>query len=81
MLTQLTTGTVDFRTSIRLIDRVGRSALSTAEYFRDTQLRAAPLLIDNIFRCAQAGMEVFALKVRVLARTRYQPALATELAE
>lgn len=61
--------------------RVGHAALSVAEYFRDTQRRDVLLLIDNIFRYVQAGMEVSGLMGRIPSRVGYQPTLATELAE
>jgi F-type H+-transporting ATPase subunit beta len=61
--------------------RVGHAALSVAEYFRDTERRDVLLLIDNIFRFVQAGMEVSGLMGRIPSRVGYQPTLATELAE
>ncbi|OGA99583.1 MAG: F0F1 ATP synthase subunit beta [Burkholderiales bacterium RIFCSPHIGHO2_12_FULL_61_11] len=61
--------------------RVGHAALSVAEHFRDTQRRDVLLLIDNIFRFVQAGMEVSGLMGRIPSRVGYQPTLATELAE
>jgi F-type H+-transporting ATPase subunit beta len=61
--------------------RVGHAALSVAEHFRDQQQRNVLLLIDNIFRHVQAGMEVSGLMGRIPSRVGYQPTLATELAE
>lgn len=61
--------------------RVGHSALTIAEYFRDDCQQDVLLLIDNIFRFIQAGTEVSALMGRIPSRVGYQPTLATELAE
>lgn len=61
--------------------RVGHAALSIAEYFRDAQKCDVLLLIDNIFRYVQAGMEVSGLMGRIPSRVGYQPTLATELAQ
>jgi F-type H+-transporting ATPase subunit beta len=61
--------------------RVGHAALSVAEYFRDHEHRDVLLLIDNIFRYVQAGMEVSGLMGRIPSRVGYQSTLATELAE
>jgi len=61
--------------------RVGHSALTVAEYFRDETRRDVLLLIDNIFRFIQAGAEVSGLMGRIPSRVGYQPTLATELAE
>lgn len=60
--------------------RVGQAALSIAEYFRDTGQRDVLLLIDNIFRFIQAGMEVSGLLGQMPSRLGYQPTLGTELA-
>ncbi|WP_423822279.1 F0F1 ATP synthase subunit beta [Salinisphaera sp. SPP-AMP-43] len=60
--------------------RVGHAALSIAEYFRDTGKRDVLLLIDNIFRFIQAGMEVSGLLGQMPSRLGYQPTLGTELA-
>jgi F-type H+/Na+-transporting ATPase subunit beta len=60
--------------------RVGHAALTMAEYFRDDQQRDVLLLIDNIFRFIQAGMEVSGLLGQMPSRLGYQPTLATELA-
>ncbi|HEB77583.1 MAG TPA: F0F1 ATP synthase subunit beta [Methylothermaceae bacterium] len=61
--------------------RVGHSALTIAEYFRDDRRQDVLLLIDNIFRFIQAGTEVSGLMGRIPSRVGYQPTLATELAE
>jgi F-type H+-transporting ATPase subunit beta len=61
--------------------RVGNSALTMAEYFRDDARRDVLLLIDNIFRFVQAGSEVSGLMGQLPSRVGYQPTLATELAE
>ncbi len=61
--------------------RVGRSALTMAEYFRDDLGRDVLLLVDNIFRFIQAGMELSGLMGRLPSRLGYQPTMATELAE
>lgn len=61
--------------------RVGHAALTMAEYFRDDEHRDVLLLIDNIFRFIQAGMEVSGLMGQMPSRLGYQPTLGTELAE
>ncbi len=61
--------------------RVGHTALTMAEYFRDDLHRDVFLLIDNIFRFIQAGMEVSGLLGQLPSRLGYQPTLGTELAE
>lgn len=61
--------------------RVGHSALTVAEYFRDVLNRNVLLLIDNIFRFVQSGMEVSGLMGRIPSRVGYQPTMASELAE
>ena len=61
--------------------RVGHSALTMAEYFRDDAKQDVLLLIDNIFRFIQAGMEVSGLLGQLPSRLGYQPTLASELAE
>jgi F-type H+/Na+-transporting ATPase subunit beta len=61
--------------------RVGHTALTMAEYFRDDERKDVLLLIDNIFRFVQAGSEVSGLMGRLSSRMGYQPTLATELAE
>lgn len=61
--------------------RVGHSALTMAEYFRDDAKQDVLLLIDNIFRFIQAGAEVSGLMGMLPSRLGYQPTLGTELAE
>lgn len=60
--------------------RVGHTALTMAEYFRDECKRDVLLLIDNIFRFIQAGAEVSGLLGHLPSRLGYQPTLGTELA-
>jgi F-type H+-transporting ATPase subunit beta len=60
--------------------RVGLTALTMAEYFRDVEKRDVLLFIDNIFRFTQAGSEVSALLGRMPSAVGYQPNLATEMA-
>ncbi len=59
--------------------RVGLTALTTAEYFRDEEGKDVLLFIDNIFRFVQAGSEVSALLGRMPSAVGYQPTLATEM--
>ena len=59
--------------------RVGLSALTMAEYFRDTTGKDTLLFVDNIFRFSQAGSEVSALLGRMPSAVGYQPTLATEM--
>src|SRR5437763_5004584 len=61
--------------------RVGLSALTMAEYFRDETGADTLLFIDNIFRFTQAGSEVSALLGRMPSAVGYQPTLATEMGE
>ena len=61
--------------------RVGLTALTMAEYFRDDEGRDVLLFIDNIFRFTQAGSEVSALLGRMPSAVGYQPTLATEMGE
>jgi F-type H+-transporting ATPase subunit beta len=61
--------------------RVGLSALSIAEYFRDDERKDVLLFIDNIFRFTQAGSEVSALLGRIPSAVGYQPTLSTEMGE
>lgn len=61
--------------------RVGLAALTMAEYFRDDEHRDVLLLIDNIFRFIQAGMEVSGLMGQMPSRLGYQPTMGTELSE
>jgi F-type H+/Na+-transporting ATPase subunit beta len=60
--------------------RVGFTALTIAEYFRDAKHQNVLLLIDNVFRFVQAGSEVSGLLGRLPSRVGYQPTLATEVA-
>ncbi|NLO72736.1 MAG: F0F1 ATP synthase subunit beta [candidate division WS1 bacterium] len=59
--------------------RVGLSALTMSEYFRDRRGQDVLLFIDNIFRFVQAGQEVSALLGRLPSAVGYQPTLATEM--
>ena len=61
--------------------RVGLSALTCAEYFRDEEGKDVLLFIDNIFRFTQAGSEVSALLGRIPSAVGYQPTLATDMGE
>jgi len=61
--------------------RVGLTALTLAEYFRDGEGKDVLLFIDNIFRFVQAGSEVSALLGRMPSAVGYQPTLATEMGE
>lgn len=61
--------------------RVGLSALTMAEYFRDEEKQDVLLFIDNIFRFSQAGSEVSALLGRMPSAVGYQPTLATEMGQ
>jgi len=61
--------------------RVGLSALTVAEYFRDAEGKDVLLFIDNIFRFTQAGSEVSALLGRIPSAVGYQPTLATDMGE
>src|SRR4026208_356198 len=61
--------------------RVGLSALTVAEYFRDAEGKDVLLFIDNIFRFTQAGSEVSALLGRMPSAVGYQPTLGTEMGE
>lgn len=61
--------------------RIGLSAMSIAEYFRDEENQDVLLFIDNIFRFVQAGSEVSALLGRIPSAVGYQPTLSTDLAE
>merc|ERR1712054_190671 len=59
--------------------RVGLTALTMAEYFRDVNKQDVLLFIDNIFRFVQAGSEVSALLGRMPSAVGYQPTLSTEM--
>ena len=72
-------GQMDAAPGTRL--RVPHAALTIAEHFRDREQRDVLLLVDNIFRFVQAGMETSALLGRLPSRVGYQPTLATEIAE
>ncbi len=61
--------------------RAGLTALTIAEYFRDTARENVLLLIDNVYRLVQAGSEVSGLLGRLPSRVGYQPTLASEIAE
>ncbi len=61
--------------------RVGLAAVTMAEYFRDDLGQDVLLLVDNIFRFIQAGMELSGMLGLMPSRLGYQPTLATELAE
>ena len=71
-------GQMDEQPGARL--RVGHTALTMAEYFRDDRQQDVLLLIDNIFRFVQAGSEVSALLGQIPSRLGYQPDLASMLA-
>lgn len=61
--------------------RVGHTALTMAEYFRDDEHKDVLLLIDNMFRFIQAGMEVSGLLGQMPSRLGYQPTMGTELSQ
>lgn len=61
--------------------RVGLSALTTAEYFRDQEGRDVLLFVDNIFRFLQAGSEVSSLLGRMPSAVGYQPTLSTDMGQ
>jgi F-type H+-transporting ATPase subunit beta len=61
--------------------RVGLSALTMAEYFRDKERKDVLIFIDNIYRYVQAGSEVSTLLGRLPSAVGYQPNLATEIAQ
>jgi F-type H+/Na+-transporting ATPase subunit beta len=77
--TALVFGQMDEPPGVRL--RVGLSALTVAEYFRDVQKQDVLLFIDNIFRFTQAGSEVSTLLGRMPSAVGYQPTLADEMGE
>jgi F-type H+-transporting ATPase subunit beta len=72
-------GQMDEPPGVRL--RVGLSAVTMAEYFRDVERRDVLLFIDNIFRFTQAGSEVSTLLGRMPSAVGYQPTLADEMGE
>jgi F-type H+-transporting ATPase subunit beta len=61
--------------------RVGHTALTYAEYLRDSMQKEVLLLMDNVFRFVQAGSEISSLLGRMPATVGYQPTLGTEVAE
>ena len=61
--------------------RVGLSALTMAEHFRDVNKQDVLLFVDNIFRFVQAGSEVSALLGRMPSAVGYQPTLGTDVGE
>jgi F-type H+/Na+-transporting ATPase subunit beta len=61
--------------------RIGLSALTIAEYFRDALGRDVLFLVDNVFRFLQAGGEISGLLGRLPSQVGYQPTLATEIAD
>src|ERR1700751_6095710 len=77
--TALVFGQMDESLGTRL--RVGLTALTMAEYFRDVQGQDVLLFIDNIFRFTQAGSEVSTLLGRMPSAVGYQPTLADEMGE
>jgi F-type H+/Na+-transporting ATPase subunit beta len=77
--TALVFGQMDEPPGVRL--RVGLSALTMAEYFRDVEKQDVLLFIDNIFRFTQAGSEVSTLLGRLPSAVGYQPTLADEMGE
>ena len=72
-------GQMDEPPGVRL--RVGLSALTMAEYFRDVKNQDVLLFVDNIFRFVQAGSEVSTLLGRMPSAVGYQPTLADEMGE
>lgn len=77
--TAMVFGQMDAPPATRL--RVAHAALTLSEYFRDEEQKDVMLVVDNIFRFVQAGMETSALVGRLPSRVGYQPTLTTELAE
>ena len=77
--TALVFGQMDEPPGVRL--RVGLSALTMAEYFRDVERKDVLLFIDNIFRFTQAGSEVSTLLGRMPSAVGYQPTLAEEMGD
>ncbi len=61
--------------------RVGAAALTMAEFFRDEEHQDVLLLVDNIFRFIQAGMEISGLMGQMPSRLGYQPTMGTELSK
>ncbi len=77
--TALVYGQMDEPPGVRL--RVGLSALTMAEYFRDVKNQDVLLFIDNVFRFVQAGSEVSTLLGRMPSAVGYQPTLAEEMGQ
>ncbi|MCD6582493.1 MAG: F0F1 ATP synthase subunit beta [Desulfuromusa sp.] len=77
--TMMIFGQMDESPGVRF--RVGLSALTYAEYLRDTLQKEVLFVVDNIFRFVQAGSEVSSLLGRMPATVGYQPTLPTEVAE
>jgi F-type H+/Na+-transporting ATPase subunit beta len=77
--TVLVFGQMNEPPAVRL--RIGLTALTMAEYFRDVEGQDVLLFIDNIYRYTLAGMEVSALLGRMPSAVGYQPTLATEVGE
>ncbi|HNQ91745.1 MAG TPA: F0F1 ATP synthase subunit beta [Alphaproteobacteria bacterium] len=77
--TTLVFGQMDESPGVRL--RTGATALTYAEYLRDSLGKEVLILMDNVFRFVQAGSEVSGLLGRMPATVGYQPTLLTEVAE
>jgi F-type H+-transporting ATPase subunit beta len=77
--TMMVFGQMDESPGVRF--RVGLSALTYAEYLRDTMQKEVLFVMDNIFRFVQAGSEISSLLGRMPATVGYQPTLHTEVAE
>jgi F-type H+-transporting ATPase subunit beta len=77
--TTMVFGQMDESPGVRF--RVGLSALSYAEYLRDTTQKEVLFVMDNVFRFVQAGSEISSLLGRMSATVGYQPTLTTEVAE
>lgn len=77
--TTLIFGQMDESPGVRF--RVGATAITYAEYFRDTFQKDVLFLMDNVFRFVQAGSEISGLLGRMPATVGYQPTLMTEIAE
>lgn len=77
--TLLVFGQMDESPGVRF--RVGLSALTCAEYFRDTMHSEVLFLMDNVYRFVQAGSEISGLLGRMPATVGYQPTLMSEIAE
>ena len=77
--TQMVFGQMDESPGVRF--RVGLSALTYAEYLRETLQKEVLFVMDNIFRFVQAGSEISSLLGRMPATVGYQPTLMTEVAE